>query len=271
MNETDEKNEIANLQSQIRHLKKMAALGELTAAVSHEIKNPLSFIRNFSELSEEIVATLQKENSPNEKIAEEQLENLRFNLNKITRNSQRMADTLERMLLYSRPAPKNYHPTNVQKILDEFIYLVYSTARARMPKFNVKSKKKYEKDAIIVDIIPGDISRVFMNLLDNACASMQKKVESVENYEPRMIYEIKKDGDNTTIRFRDNGLGIPAKNRKLIFEPFFTTKNAPNSSGLGLSICNEIIKDHGGSITVKSRKGQFADFIISLPTRQTLK
>ncbi|MDZ7359539.1 MAG: ATP-binding protein [candidate division KSB1 bacterium] len=262
-------------QQQLITQEKLASLGALTAGIAHEMKNPLNFINNFAELSVELMRELregferQKEELAAEARAEleETLRLLELNVTKINEHGKRADSIVRNMLLHSRGETSERRPADLNAILDEYVMLAYHGMRGTDATFNIKIEKDYDSSIGRIEIFPQDLSRAFLNLINNACyATHQKKKKLGEDYAPVLAVATKNAGDRIEIRIRDNGPGIARDVRDKIFTPFFTTKPAGEGTGLGLSISYDIIVQlHHGEIRVESEEGHFTEFVISLP------
>ncbi|MDD4603393.1 MAG: ATP-binding protein [Bacteroidales bacterium] len=261
---------------QLTECEKMASLGQLTAGIVHEIKNPLNFINNFSELTSDLVKELmefkEKLSSslpPGEATyLEELLNDLGSNVQKIKEHGIRAESIIRGMLLYAHGKSGERLPTDINAMLAEYVNLGYHGMRASDNMFNIKMESNYDPSIGMINVVPQDIGRVFLNLINNACYStLMKKKSSTGNYSPILFTATKNLGDRVEIRIRDNGNGIPPAVMGKIFNPFFTTKPAGFGTGLGLSISFDIIvNEHHGEIKVDTKEGEFAEFIITLPT-----
>jgi signal transduction histidine kinase len=259
---------------------KLASLGALTAGIAHEIKNPLNFINNFSELSlqlqEEIEQHLNsiKSSLPEQEVQElsELLHTLKLNIGKIYEHGKRADSIVYNMLQHSRGMPGEKRLTDIQKLLDEYIALSYHGMRARDSTFNVKIEKHYDSNLPAVEVVPQEVCRVFLNLLNNAYYSVhQKKKQHVidSSYEPTVRISTERQQENVAIKIWDNGLGIAPEILPKLFTPFFTTKPPGEGTGLGLSLSyNIIVQGHGGTLSANSQLGEFAEFIITLPIKE---
>jgi ligand-binding sensor domain-containing protein/signal transduction histidine kinase len=264
-----EKNEeIVRTQEQLVTQQKLASLGALTAGIAHEIKNPLNFVNNFSEISKELLeemkSNLQRGN--NEDVLEN-FEDLKQNLDKINHHGKRADSIVKGMLLHSRGSSGDKALIDINDLVDQDINLAYHGLRAQDKDFNIKIEKDYDRSIEKINVVPQDISRVIINMVNNACyATNKKKIKSDLNYSPLLKVSTKNANDKVEICIYDNGCGIPAAARKGIFNPFFTTKPAGEGTGLGLSISYDIIvKQHKGEIKFESEEGKFTEFIIRLP------
>jgi len=255
-------------QTQLIQSEKMASLGELTAGIAHEIQNPLNFVNNFSEVSNELVDEM------NEELDKGDIEEAKFiskdikqNLEKITHHGKRADGIVKGMLQHSRSSNGNKEATNINTLADEYLRLAYHGLRAKDKSFNATLVTDFDDDIGNVNIIPQDIGRVILNLITNAFYAVNEKKKSViENYDPTVSLTTKKDGNSVIISVKDNGNGIPKKVLDKIFQPFFTTKPTGQGTGLGLSMSYDIItKGHGGELKVITQQNKGTEFIIKLP------
>lgn len=247
----------------------MASLGELTAGIAHEIKNPLNFVNNFSEVSRELLDEMKielKENKIDDVI--ELIEDLKQNLEKINQHGKRADSIVKGMLLHSRGTSGEKTPTDINDLLDQYVNLAYHGMRAQNKEFNITIEKDYDKSFEKINVVPQDISRVFLNIINNACyAAYDKKKNSGDNnFSPTLKVSTKNLNGKVEIKIRDNGNGIPKDILDKIFQPFFTTKPTGEGTGLGLSLSYDIVtKVHGGNIKIESEEGKGAMFIIQVP------
>ncbi|MDD4436025.1 MAG: ATP-binding protein, partial [Bacteroidales bacterium] len=254
---------------------KMASLGQLTAGVAHEIKNPLNFINNFSELSVDLAKELQEALAPvamneNDKsYVSEILGDLSMNAARILEHGKRADSIVKGMLLHSRGKSGEFQLTDINNMLTEDIALGYHGMRAQDNSFNITIEEDLEKDLPQISVVPQDLSRVFLNLINNACYSVKDAGPSKPSgWTPTLRVSSRKAGNSLEVRIRDNGKGISPENIKKIFDPFFTTKPAGKGTGLGLSLSYDIVvKGHGGQIQVESQQGEYAEFIVTIPIK----
>ena len=265
--------ELRNAQDRLIQTEKLASLGQLTAGIAHEIKNPLNFVNNFAALSSELTDELGDAlRAAGLGEAERQdidalIHMLQGNLEKIVQHGTRADSIVKNMLLHSREGSGERRAAEINAILEESLNLAYHGARAERAGFNITLESKLDPSAGALELYPQEITRVFLNLVSNGfyAASKQKEVVG-DGFEPRLRATTTDLGGAVEIRIRDNGTGIPAEVREKIFNPFFTTKPAGEGTGLGLSICHDIIvKQHGGSIEVDTEPGEYTEFIITLP------
>jgi len=256
------------------HTQKLASLGQLTAGIAHEIKNPLNFVNNFSGVSTELIEELQdalRRVKLDDKTLNEITElatTLRENLDKIAQHGKRADSIVKNMLMHSRESSGERRSVDVNALVEESLNLAYHGARAEKQGFSVTIERSYDPSAGAVDAFPQEITRVLLNLISNGfyAATKRQGQEGGNGFEPTITAATKSLGDRVEIRIRDNGIGISPKVREKIFNPFFTTKPAGEGTGLGLSISHDIIaKQHSGSIEVDSEPGQFTEFRVILP------
>jgi signal transduction histidine kinase/HAMP domain-containing protein len=262
-------------QANLIQAEKMASLGQLTAGIAHEIKNPLNFVNNFAELSHELLDELKEViDAPAESdgAAERQelITTLDGNLAKITEHGRRADGIVRSMLLHSRGDAGERRESDLNALVEEALNLAYHGARAQDQQFNVTLERDFDPGLGPVETVPQDITRVFLNLFANAFYAVNKRrAEGGEpGYAPVVKATTRNLGDTVEIRVRDNGVGMPAEVRNKAFTPFFTTKPTGEGTGLGLSISYDIVvQEHGGAIAIDSEAGQFTEFTIRLPRR----
>ena len=260
-------------QDRLVQTQKLASLGQLTAGIAHEIKNPLNFVNNFSGVSAELVDELQealKDSSPNEKRRgeiTELMDTLRGNLDKVVQHGKRADAIVKNMLLHSHQGSGEHRSVAINAIVEESLKLSYHGARAEKQDFNIMVEQSFDPVAGEADIFPQEITRVLLNLISNGVyATRNKALPDGEIYRPTLTASTKNLGDRVEIRIRDNGTGVQPDVKEKMFNPFFTTKPAGEGTGLGLSISHDIIvKQHGGSIEVDTKPGEFTEVRIVLP------
>ncbi len=260
--------DLKSTQSQLIHAEKMASLGELTAGIAHEIQNPLNFVNNFSDVSKELLTEMKEELATgNMQHANEIANDVIQNLEKIHHHGKRADAIVKGMLQHSRTSSGQKEPTDINALTDEYLRLAYHGLRAKDKTFNVTMVTDYDEKIGAVNIIPGDIGRVILNLITNAFYSVNEKTKSgIEKYEPTLSVSTKKLGEKVEVKVADNGKGIPQKVLDKIFQPFFTTKPTGQGTGLGLSLSYDIVKAHGGELRVETKEGEGSVFIIAIPT-----
>ena len=265
---------LRSAQDRLIQSEKLASLGQLTAGIAHEIKNPLNFVNNFAGMSRELLDELQEliaKAEPDEKLKEEidELTGLiEGNLEKIVQHGKRANSIVKNMLLHSRQGSDEHRPVDLNALLEESLNLAYHGARAEKPGFNITLIKDLDPGVGEVDLYPQEFNRVLLNLISNgfyACA--KRKAESGDaNFEPTLAASTRNLGDRVQIKIRDNGAGIPPDVEAKIFNPFFTTKPAGEGTGLGLSLSYDIVvKQHRGEIDVATSIGEFAEFTVTIP------
>lgn len=253
----------------------MASLGQLTAGIAHEMKNPLNFVNNFADLSIELSEELEHEIETQKLLIGDRadtievlLQDIKKTTQKISQHGRRADGIVRNMLMHARDKPGQRAPTDVNALLEEYVNLAYHGMRAQHSGFNVTIGKTYDETVGEPEIVPQDLARVFINLLNNAFQAVYEKFEKSDSgYTPEVSVFTRRLDDELVIGIRDNGTGIPNDLREKIFEPFFTTRPAGSGTGLGLSISYDIVaQGHSGSLTVESEEGEYTQFIITLPT-----
>lgn len=267
--------ELKDAQAQLVQSEKMASLGQLTAGIAHEIKNPLNFVNNFAELTVELARELDEEvGKLADRLSKQDVEYLKEVIGDIQSNVQRINDHGKRadsivkgMLLHSRGKAGDKQPTDLNALLAEYVNLGYHGMRAQDPTFNIKIDEHYDSSIGMVNVVPQDLSRVFLNIINNACyATREKKNQLKDAYFPVLSISTSNESDRIEIRIRDNGNGIPREVLDKVFNPFFTTKPPGQGTGLGLSLSYDImVHEHKGTMNVESKEGEFAEFILTIP------
>jgi two-component system, NtrC family, sensor kinase len=266
--------ELRTTQDRLIQTEKLASLGQLTAGIAHEIKNPLNFVNNFSALSVELIDELQQalKSAAVEEMQRAEVDELagllKGNLDKVVQHGKRADSIVKNMLLHSRQGSGEHRPVDINALVEESLNLAYHGARAEKQGFNITLRKSLDPDAGEVDLYPQEITRVLLNLISNGfyATSRRAAAETENGYEPTLSAATKSLGDNVEIRIRDNGTGIPPEVRDKMFNPFFTTKPAGEGTGLGLSLSHDIVvKQHAGTIEVDSEPGEYTEFRIVLP------
>lgn len=266
----DLKNTLENLkstQTQLIQAEKMASLGELTAGIAHEIQNPLNFVNNFAEVSKELLEEMKSElEQDNSDEAQEIANDVIQNLDKIVHHGKRADSIVKGMLQHSRTNTGIAELTDINSLADEYLQLAYHGLRAKDKTFNVTIEKHLDSSVGKIKIVPQDIGRVFLNLIMNAFyAISEKKKEVLNGFSPTLTLRTRNDNNLIIIEITDNGNGIPEHIKDKIFQPFFTTKPTGSGTGLGLSLSYDIIKAHGGTITVKTESGKGTTFLLTIP------
>ena len=263
-------------QANLIQAEKMASLGQLTAGIAHEIKNPLNFVNNFASLSIDLLVELKQAAAPGFAILDadrradldELTSILTDNLQRINEHGRRADSIVKNMLLHSRSGPSEHRLIDLNSVVEEALNLAYQGARAEVPGFNITIEKRLDPAAGMVEMFPQEFTRVMLNLFSNGFYATRTRADETEDrtFEPTLLLATHNLGDQVEIRVRDNGSGISEGVRSKIFEPFFTTKPAGKGTGLGLSLSYDIVvKQHRGTLTMDSRLGEFTEFIITLP------
>ncbi|REG91082.1 ATP-binding protein [Algoriphagus antarcticus] len=280
--------DLQDTQKQLIQSEKMASLGELTAGIAHEIQNPLNFVNNFSEVSNELIAEIEEERAKSqeardETLVSEILRDVKENLIKISHHGKRADGIVKGMLEHSRKSEGTKTPTNLNGLADEFLRLSYHGLRAKDKSFNADFELDLDPNLPKVDVIPQDIGRVLLNLINNAFYAVNEKAKATnqsEDYKPTVkvstsyspLQSLSRDigrGGSVQISISDNGPGIPDAIKDKIFQPFFTTKPTGQGTGLGLSLAYDIVKAHGGELKVETKEGQGITFIIQIPNHSS--
>lgn len=266
--------DLRTAQDRLVQTEKLASLGQLTAGIAHEIKNPLNFVNNFSGISVELIDELRTALGSahlDRKLREEINEiadTLQGNLDKVVQHGKRADAIVKNMLLHSRQGSGEHRPVDVNALVEESLNLAYHGARAEKQGFEITLERSFDPAAGEADLFAQEITRALLNLISNGFyAATKRKTETAGgNHEPTLGATTRDLGDQVEIRIRDNGMGIPPEAKAKLFSPFFTTKPAGEGTGLGLSISHDIIvKQHGGSIEVDTQPGEFTEFRIVLP------
>jgi signal transduction histidine kinase len=269
--------ELQKTQASLVHAQKMAALGQVTAGIAHEIKNPLNFVNNFAGLSVELLDELKDaaaqavgalDPTKRAEIAET-IGMLTGNMEKIVEHGRRADGIVRSMLQHSRGGSGDWQATNLNALVEEALNLAYHGARSQDQSFEITLERDFDRDLTPVDVVPQELTRVLLNLIGNGFfAANQRSGAGDGTYRPTLKITTRELGESVEVRVRDNGIGIPPENRDKLFQPFFTTKPTGEGTGLGLSISYEIVtQEHGGTITVESEVGDFTEFTVRLPRR----
>ncbi|MDX1429781.1 MAG: PAS-domain containing protein, partial [Rhodothermales bacterium] len=270
--------DLKQTQQSLIHAEKMASLGQLTAGVAHEIKNPLNFVKNFSETSSEVVEEIKEsleskldaldEEARND--IEEQLATLQNFLAKIAEHGKRADDIVRNMLSHAREGSGELASTDFNSLVDETLNLTYHSMRAEHESFNLEIDKDFDASVGELEVNAQEITRVLLNLIGNACYAMQerKAASSSSDYRPVLTIRTKNLGDAVELRIKDNGTGVPDFIKDKIFDPFYTTKPTGEGTGLGLSLSYEaIVQQHNGEMTLESKEGEYTEFLVKLPRK----
>ena len=270
--------QIEQLKEQLQQQEKLASLGTLSAGIAHEIQNPLNFVINFSKLSDKLLGDLADIVEDNaDKLPEDDREDatdiiagLKENMAKIVEHSQRAVTIIQDILLVSRGKADEFLPTNVCRLVKEYVWLSYHAMRVNSKGFNIGIHEQYDEGIPPVMVIPQDLSRAVLNVMNNACYTVWKKKQSAgEDYHPEVTASVRQEGNNLIISITDNGEGMNDEVKQRLFENFFTTKPIGHGTGLGLGITRDIIENkHGGTISFESTEGEGSSFTFTLPVRK---
>ncbi|GAA4455245.1 hypothetical protein GCM10023189_22870 [Nibrella saemangeumensis] len=261
-------------QTQLIQKEKMASLGELTAGIAHEIQNPLNFVNNLTEVSQEIVGELKEEETkpnPDPALRKELLGDLEESLQKVNHHGKRADNIVKGMLQHSRTTGGEKQPTDLNALADEYLRLAYQGLRAKDQSLTIAFRLNLDPTLGRVNVVPQEIGRVLLNLYNNAFYAVQQRTRNLapgegEPYQPQVEVSTLRENGHVELRVKDNGTGIPSEIVGKIYQPFFTTKPAGQGTGLGLSLSYEIVtKGHGGEIRVASKPGEFTEFVVRIP------
>jgi signal transduction histidine kinase len=262
-------------QDQLLQQEKLASLGQLTAGIAHEIKNPLNFVNNFSELSQDFIEEIEEELEKTADTSEKEnirdlLEDVKSNLEKIRHHGSRADSIVKSMLMHSRGGAGTVEPTDLNALIQEYSNLAFHGMRANKNPINVDIRLELDETLGLIPLNAEDFSRVILNLIKNAFDAMRDKISMVgSDYKAKLVIRTKSLANKVLIEVEDNGPGVPEEIRDKILMPFFTTKKGTEGTGLGLSITHDIIKSHLGALEIESSVGEFTRFRIELPNTQT--
>ena len=264
--------DLTSTQNQLIHAEKMASLGELTAGIAHEIQNPLNFVNNFSEVSNEMLDEMNDEIENGDFEEVKAIANdLKLNLGKITHHGKRADSIVKGMLQHSRSSSDEHVLTDINNLTDEYLRLAFHGLRAKDATFNAKMETDFDESIGKVYVVPQEMGRVVLNIITNAFHAVnERKKQETSNYSPTVHVKTNKVKRNIVISIRDNGKGISEEIKSKIFQPFFTTKPTGQGTGLGLSLSYDIVKSHNGNIDVVSELGKGTIFKISIPYKTSL-
>jgi len=270
--------QIETLQQQLKKQEKLASLGILSAGIAHEIQNPLNFVINFSKMSDKLLKDLEDILADNEdKFSEDDREevedivaDLKDNLGKIAEHGERAISIIRGILLVSRGKENEYLPTDICKLVKEYVWLSYHAMRANQKNFNLSIHEDYEEQMPQIMVIPQDLSRAVLNVMNNACYAVWKKAQDTDsNYKPEISIQVKSEGDNVVISIADNGEGMTDEVKQKLFDNFFTTKPIGHGTGLGMAIVRDIIENkHQGRITFESKENEGTTFTFTIPVKK---
>lgn len=272
------KRQIANLQDQLEQQEKMATLGLLTAGIVHEIRNPLNFVINFSKLSANLLSDLEADLSDaKDAIAEDDMEDiynimssLKENLQKTKEHGDRAISIIQNILLYSRGKKDESIPTDICKLVKEYVWLSYHAMRANLKDFNITINEDYAQDIPLLSVIPQDLSRAVLNVMNNACyAVWEKAKQQITGYKPTVSVVVNCCDSKLRISISDNGIGMSEEVKQHIYETFFTTKPTGQGTGLGMYITRDIIENkHHGRIEFDSKENEYTVFSFIIPFKR---
>ncbi len=271
------KQQVENLQEQLKQQEKLASLGLLTAGIVHEIRNPLNFVINFGKLSRDLIKDLGEDLEDVEKdVDQETLEDIRDimasldeNLQKIKEHGERAISIIQNILLYSRGKEDERIPTDVCKLVKEYVWLSYHAMRANLKDFNISVEEQYDEGIPLQSVVPQDLSRAVLNVMNNACYAVWEKSQTgLKDYKPTVSVKVARQGNELAISITDNGTGMSAEVKQRLFDTFFTTKPTGQGTGLGMYITRKIIEEkHQGRIEFDSEHGQFTTFTLIIPLK----
>jgi signal transduction histidine kinase len=270
--------QLETLQQQLKQQEKLASLGMLSAGIAHEIQNPLNFVINFSKMSDKLLKDLTEIVEDNEdNLSEEDREevedivaDLKDNLGKIVEHGERAISIIRGILLVSRGKDNEFLPTDVNKLVKEYVWLSYHAMRANVKNFNISIHEDYEEGLPQMMVIPQDLSRAVLNVMNNACYAVWNKSQTADTgYQPEINIGVKSDGDTIVISIADNGEGMTDEVKQHLYENFFTTKPVGQGTGLGMAITRDIIENkHGGKLLFDSEEGKGTIFKLTIPIKR---
>ena len=270
--------QIEQLQEQLKKQEKLASLGMLSAGIAHEIQNPLNFVINFSKMSDKLLNDLTEIIEDNEEKIDasdrEELDDivvdLKENLQKIVEHGERAISIIRGILLVSRGKDEEYIPSDVCHIVKEYVWLSYHAMRANYKNFNIAIHEQYEENLPMIMVIPQDLSRAVLNVMNNACyAVWRKSQDTTEDYAPEVDVKVHVKDNGLVISISDNGEGMNEEVKQRLFENFFTTKPIGQGTGLGMNITRDIIENkHGGKISFDSTEGVGTTFTFIIPIKK---
>ena len=270
--------ELETLKQQLKQQEKLASLGMLSAGIAHEIQNPLNFVINFSKMSEKLLSDLAEIVEDNEdKLSEDDREDvedivtdLKENMARIVEHGERAISIIQGILLVSRGKENEFLPTDINHLVKEYVWLSYHAMRAKDKRFNIAIHEDYQESMPQVMVIPQDLSRAILNLMNNACYAVFKRSQTEdENYKPTIDVKTAISGEQLVISIRDNGEGMTDEVKERLYENFFTTKPIGMGTGLGMGITRDIVENkHDGKLSFKSTAGEGTCFTISIPNRK---
>ncbi|MCY3783482.1 MAG: ATP-binding protein [Chloroflexi bacterium] len=266
----DTLDELRKSQDRIISQQKLAELGELSAGVAHEIRNPLQFIRNFATASEDIAGQIkaapEQPDDGDLETVDELTEDLVENMRRIVMHSERADRIIADLLVMGRRGDGAFEPVDLNPLLAKQASLAYQAAQAQTPGFSATVRQQLDPDVGRIVAVPEDLARVFTNLVTNACHAVAERAElSGDDYAPELRIGSRRTAEGVEVTIRDNGMGMTPEVMAKIFSPFFTTKESSRSTGLGLTLSHEIVREHGGQIVAESQPGEFTEMTVQLP------
>ena len=270
--------QMEDLRQQLKQQEKLASLGLLSAGIAHEIQNPLNFVINFSKMSNKLLSDLTEIVEDNEdKLSDDDREevedivaDLKENMAKIVEHGERAISIIQGILLISRGKDNEFIPTDICHLVKEYVWLSYHAMRANDKSFNIAIRENYQEGLPQVMVIPQDLSRAVLNIMNNACYAVKKKAETASSdYQPEVTVSVSVEGDQLIISLADNGEGMTEEVKQRLFENFFTTKPIGQGTGLGMAITRDIVENkHGGKLSFESTEGQGTTFTLTIPTKK---
>ena len=266
------------LKQQLKQQEKLASLGLLSAGIAHEIQNPLNFVINFSKMSNKLLSDLTEIVEDNEdklsdgdrEDVEDIVADLKENMTKIVEHGERAISIIQGILLISRGKDNEFIPTDICHLVKEYVWLSYHAMRANDKSFNIAIRENYQEGLPQMMVIPQDLSRAVLNIMNNACYAVKKKAETASSdYQPEVTVSVSVEGDQLIISLADNGEGMTEEVKQRLFENFFTTKPIGQGTGLGMAITRDIVENkHGGKLSFESTEGQGTTFTLTIPTKK---
>ena len=270
--------QMEDLKQQLKQQEKLASLGLLSAGIAHEIQNPLNFVINFSKMSNKLLSDLTEIVEDNEdKLSDDDREevedivaDLKENMAKIVEHGERAISIIQGILLISRGKDNEFIPTDICHLVKEYVWLSYHAMRANDKSFNIAIHENYQEGLPQMMVIPQDLSRAVLNIMNNACYAVKKKAETASSdYQPEVTVSVSVEGDQLIISLADNGEGMTEEVKQRLFENFFTTKPIGQGTGLGMAITRDIVENkHGGKLSFESTEGQGTTFTLTIPTKK---
>lgn len=270
--------QMEELKQQLKQQEKLASLGLLSAGIAHEIQNPLNFVINFSKMSNKLLSDLTEIVEDNEdKLSDDDREDvedivadLKENMAKIVEHGERAISIIQGILLISRGKDNEFIPTDICHLVKEYVWLSYHAMRANDKSFNIAIRENYQEGLPQMMVIPQDLSRAVLNIMNNACYAVKKKAETASSdYQPEVTVSVSVEGDQLIISLADNGEGMTEEVKQRLFENFFTTKPIGQGTGLGMAITRDIVENkHGGKLSFESIEGQGTTFTLTIPTKK---